>query len=228
MDDRVHRRPHQPRGQQSQQGDRCRLARCVDRVPRIAGQDIMRWRGGERHRCGGAFGPECVQHRDGAVAEVGHGQVGVPIAVEVAHRNRRRIDSNRYRGRRGGSEVPRSIALQDRDGVVVEVGYGQVERSIAVEVARRNETRIDSNCNWGSRCGGEAPRPIAQQDRHRAGGVVAKWVVPATVRHRQVENPIAVEVPHRYGVRTVSNRECRSGGEAPRSIAQQDRHRTGR
>ena len=187
----------------------------------------MRCRRGEDHRRGAAFGPECVQHRDCTVGEVGHGKVGVPIAVEVAHRNRLGIDSDRNWGRRRGGEVSRSIAQQDRRGTVGEVGHGEVEKPIAVEVAHRNRPRIHTNRYRGCRSGGKVSRSIAQQDRHRAGRRT-KRVVPALVGHGQVEKPIAVEVAHGNGVRTAFNRHSRTGGEVPRSIALQDRHRAGR
>ena len=76
------------------------------------------------------------QHRDvagGAVAFVGHDEVRLCVAVEVAHRHKNRMHS----GSIGDSalEVAIPLAQQNRDVIRIDISHDQVGLTIAVEIA---------------------------------------------------------------------------------------------
>src|SRR5205085_6821686 len=115
----------------------------------------VRHRGEEGHRAGGegllggeggGGGPgrrRVQEHRRRVVGEVGDGEVGPAVAVEVAHRHavgtvRVGADGEGLLGGEGSAARPgRGGVQQHRHRVVVIVGGGEVGPAVAVEVPRR-------------------------------------------------------------------------------------------
>ena len=116
---------------------------------------------------GGAEAPAAVaeQHRDVVGVAVGDRQVGVGVAVEVAHRDRERAVADGEVGRR--AEAPAAVAEQHRDVVGAVVGDRQVGVGVAVEVAHRDREGLVAGGEVGR--GAEAhlrQRPRRQRQRH--------------------------------------------------------------
>ena len=141
------------------------------------------------------------QYRDVVTAPVGDRQIGVGVAVEVAHRNREGVGEGgapdpSIDGRRAKVLIGRH-ADPHREVVGGEAGDRQLGVGVAVEVAHGD--RVGLLAGWlgeerpeaggERRVGrlGEAPGRPAKQYRHVVGGVVGD---------RQVGVGVAVEVAH--------------------------------
>src|SRR5581483_4642175 len=74
------------------------------------------------------------QQGDGVVAAVDHGQVGVLVAVEVAHGQRRHPVGSGLVGRGRGGEGPVGPGRQDPEATGGRVGDDQVAVAVAVDV----------------------------------------------------------------------------------------------
>src|SRR5260370_39264921 len=83
-------------------------------------------------------------------------------------------------------EGPIPVAQEDGDVVRSEVGYGQVQPPIAIEVAHGNGTRTVPGGEVPS--GLEVPIPVAQEHRDAVG---------IDTGHGQVLPPVAIEVAQR-------------------------------
>ena len=90
------------------------------------------------------------EHRDTAVSVVvlecsfvGHGEVGFPVAVEIAHCHVRRIQSRGVTD--GGLEAAIAVAQQHRDVVRVIVRHGDVRLAVAIKIAQRQGHRTRSH-----------------------------------------------------------------------------------
>ena len=67
---------------------------------------------------------------------VGHGQVGLAVAVEITHRDGIGLAADGVVGL--GLERAVAVAQQDAHRVAAVVGHGQVGLAVAVEIAHRD------------------------------------------------------------------------------------------
>src|SRR5262249_55195338 len=89
-----------------------------------------------------------------------------------------------------------AVAEHDPDLAADEVGYGEIDNPIAVEVAQCNETRSRTNRNVGSKP--ERPVPIAKKDGNAIG---------VKVDHRRIGCSVAIEVAQSNGIRHRPDRK---------------------
>src|SRR5207249_1732500 len=164
-----------------------------DALP-IFGRDDGRWR---------PEGAITIAHQHGDVAPVtkswfavvGHGEVGHPVAVEIA-----RGDGHGTLASPEGQwrlEGAIAVAQQHRDGASrPQVGDRQIRMPVAVEVAhgQGSGARAGREGDWLL----EGPMAFAQQHRDGVGKLVGD---------RQVRMPVAVEVAHGDGSRTLASTE---------------------
>ena len=151
-----------------------------------------------------------VRRDEVGVTRVGHGQVQLVIAVEVAHDHTVRKSAPRRDDQRRLLEGSIAVAPEHRDIVVTIVGHGQVQLAIAIEVAH----------DWGDHAHatrearGLLEGPVADPQEHRdvAGKPVAR---------REVLDPITIEVARGHGGRTVANSEGLGRLEGAIAVAQQ-------
>ena len=85
---------------------------------------------------GGGKGAIAVVQKDadGAAGIVRHGQVGLAVAVEIAHRHTARIRAARAIRGGGGGKSAIAVVQEDADGAIVVIGHGQIGLAVAVEV----------------------------------------------------------------------------------------------
>src|SRR4029453_14134742 len=134
------------------------------------------------------------QHQDLAGHLVDDCEVGVTVAVEVAHRDRGGETAGGGVGR--GGEAAAGAAEQHRDDAVEGVGDGEVGGTVAVEVAHRDREGESAGGDVGRSA--EAATSAPEQHRDTSG---------ALVRDREVGVTVAFEVPHRDRVGPVTDGE---------------------
>ena len=109
----------------------------------VAGDDALRPRRAARRRQRQPAGiraiARAVQDLDRRPGELRPDDVGDAVAVEIADRDPARVAGEREIDRRSEAAVPG--AEEQRDGVAVGVGDGDVERAVAVQVADREVER---------------------------------------------------------------------------------------
>ena len=171
--------------------------------------------------------PVTVAEQDRDAAEPGrHCQVDYAVAVKIADG-----DGGRRRGARilaftGRLERSIAVAEEDRDIVrLVGVGHGQVEHTIAVEVAHGEGGRVAAGSD-ALRCL-ERSIAVAKKDRDTTRFERARSRVRAHARGRvgdgEIRLAVAIEVAHDDEYREVSYREGRGRAEGPVAVAEEDR-----
>ena len=94
--------------------------------------------------------------------DVGDGEVGLSVGVEIAHGDASREPAAGGVGD-GGGKSARAISEQDADVVAVHVGDGEVALSVAVEIAHGDRVGMQAAGGVGDG-GGKSAGAISQQD----------------------------------------------------------------
>ena len=118
-------------------------------------------------------------------AVVRHGQVGLAVAVEVAHRHRRGVGADGVGDLRLEGAV--AVAQEHADGVGAGIGDGEVGLAVAVEVAQAIDRSgpVPRSCRLTA--GWKVPSPLPSS---------TLTVLSAVVGDGEVELAVTVEVAH--------------------------------
>src|SRR5439155_17855505 len=88
-----------------------------------------------------------VNHAGNAVGIVGDGDVGLGIAIEIAHRHKPRLESHGIRPRRLEGAI--TVAQQKRDALFRRIGRNHVHEAVEIEIADRHRDRVLARQNTG-------------------------------------------------------------------------------
>ena len=188
--------------------------------------EIARCRGESRAAGNHHFGLEgAIAHayQGGQVVEaaaVGHDQVGLAIAAEIRHYDRRRREFGVHRDRRLEGSV--AVAQQDSQLVLAAGAPGchhQVELPVAVDISRRDENRVLRR----GIVDGRLERSIAFTEKHgNTAGIGSRGTEGAAVGNCEVQFAIAVEIAGDQVHRVRAHGEVYRSLEAPVAATQQD------
>ena len=181
--------------------------------------------GQDRGSCRRVEAPEPIpqQDRDVVRVEVRDHQIETSVAVQIAGRDRERTIADRYRRPCCLTECSGSVPQEDRDVVRAEIGHGEVEDAVPVQVPGREAV-------WGwiptgtPATGVNAPEPFPEEDRDgvRIAAVfaTARSSMPSMFRSRTTTacgpSPTAIGEP--AAARTMQARgSCRTCTPAARA-----------